>query len=62
MGADGIRDRRIRAGLSQQELAELSKCSISFVRQLEFNERVVAGDLRSPTHKRVEAALAKAEK
>lgn len=35
MNANELRDRRKRAGLSQQALAEIAGCSVSIVRLLE---------------------------
>ncbi len=52
-----IRERRIRLGLTQQELAELAGCSIAMVRLLDKDY----APENSPTRDRVEAELVKQE-
>jgi predicted transcriptional regulator len=54
MNANELRDRRRRAGISQQALAQLAACSVSIVRLL---ERGYAPP-ESPTRDRIARVLA----
>jgi predicted transcriptional regulator len=53
-----LRDRRRRAGVTQQGLADLAECSRSMVRLLEGGYQPP----RSPTLRRIERVLAELEK
>lgn len=53
----GLRERRQRAGLSQQRLAELAGCSVSMLRLLEGGMRPAESEVLP----RVEALLAEHE-
>lgn len=56
--AGDVRDKRLRLGLSQQEVAELAGCSIAMVRLLEQGWR----PKESPTLERVVEVLEEAER
>jgi predicted transcriptional regulator len=58
LNPDGLRERRVAAGLSQQRLARLARCSIASVAVLEAGYRPA----RSAVLRRILAALERAER
>ncbi len=58
MSANELRERRQHAGISQQALAQMAACSVSFVRLL---ERGYAPP-ESPTRDRIERVLDRLER